>query len=235
MKLVNESNSYSEVAKKLGLNHHFYGNRQTVKKYIEAFDISVKHFGNYRCGIKNNNKISLNEILVENSSYRDTRHIKEKLYKNGLKKRECELCGQDEEWKGKKMSLILDHINGINNDNRLENLRIVCPNCNATLDTHCLGYNRLNKKDSILDENILIVEKIIKHFTKDKHCECGTLISNSSKKCKTCDEILQRKVERPTYEELQTSVKLIGYSATGRKYNVSDNSIRKWIKNYEKK
>ena len=76
---------------------------------------------------------------------------------------------------------------------------------------------------------------IIKHFTKDKHCECGTLISNSSKKCKTCDEILQRKVERPTYEELQTSVKLIGYSATGRKYNVSDNSIRKWIKNYEKK
>lgn len=53
------------------------------------------------------------------------------------------MCGQGEEWNGKKMSLILDHINGVHNDNRLENLRIVCPNCNATLDTHC-GKN--NKK-----------------------------------------------------------------------------------------
>jgi len=62
------------------------------------------------------------------------------LYQEKLKNKVCELCGQDENWNGKKMSLILDHINGINNDNRLENLRIVCPNCNATLDTHCKGY-----------------------------------------------------------------------------------------------
>jgi len=40
------------------------------------------------------------------------------------------------------MTLILDHINGVNNDNRLENLRIVCPNCNATLDTHCIGVRK---------------------------------------------------------------------------------------------
>lgn len=46
-------------------------------------------------------------------------------------------CGQGEEWMGKKMSLILDHINGVHDDNRIQNLRIVCPNCNATLDTHC--------------------------------------------------------------------------------------------------
>ena len=51
--------------------------------------------------------------------------------------RECEMCGQGEEWHGRQMSLILDHINGVADDNRLENLRIVCPNCAATLDTHC--------------------------------------------------------------------------------------------------
>ena len=61
------------------------------------------------------------------------------MYKEGLKNKKCELCGQNEEWKGKHMSLILDHINGINDDNKLENLRIVCPNCNATLETHCKG------------------------------------------------------------------------------------------------
>jgi len=79
--------------------------------------------------------------LIENSEYRHTSNLKERLYKEGLKKRECELCGQGEEWRGKKMSLILDHINGTNNDNRIKNLRIACPNCNATLDTHC-GKNK---------------------------------------------------------------------------------------------
>lgn len=138
--VVAESNSYSEVAKKLGLNHLYYGNRQTVKKYIEQFKISTKHFGNYHYNTATK-KIALSEILVENSTYRNTFKLKDKLYKEGLKQRQCELCPQGEEWMGKRMSLILDHKNGINNDNRIENLRIVCPNCNATLETHC-GKNK---------------------------------------------------------------------------------------------
>ena len=57
------------------------------------------------------------------------------LYKEEILSPVCSLCGQDENWNGMKISLILDHINGIHNDNRIENLRIVCPNCNAGLDT----------------------------------------------------------------------------------------------------
>ncbi len=48
----------------------------------------------------------------------------------------------DDNWRGSKLSLILDHINGISNDNRLENLRFVCPNCNATLKTYCRGNTK---------------------------------------------------------------------------------------------
>ena len=47
----------------------------------------------------------------------------------------CSICGQEPEWQGKPLTLILDHINGINNDHSLENLRWVCPNCNQQLDT----------------------------------------------------------------------------------------------------
>ena len=82
----------------------------------------------------------LDEILVEGSTY-NAASLKQRLYEEGLKQRDCELCGQGEEWRGRRMALILDHVNGVADDNRLENLRIVCPNCAATLDTHC-GRNR---------------------------------------------------------------------------------------------
>lgn len=63
--------------------------------------------------------------------------LKNRLYLEGYKNRFCEICGQGETWNGKKMSLILDHIDGEHSNNELSNLRIVCPNCNATLETHC--------------------------------------------------------------------------------------------------
>ncbi len=47
----------------------------------------------------------------------------------------CQLCGAKPEWMGKPLSLILDHINGVANDHRLENLRFLCPNCNSQQDT----------------------------------------------------------------------------------------------------
>ena len=54
----------------------------------------------------------------------------------------CACCGIGPEWQGKPMPLILDHINGVNNDNRLENLRFVCSNCDTQLDT----YKSRNRK-----------------------------------------------------------------------------------------
>lgn len=133
--IVKKSRSFSDVVRKIGLNDG-HGNRKTVKKYITKYNIDISHFdfkGEYT---KRKNKIELCDILIEKSSYSNNGRIKEKLYKKGLKERICEKCGQDEIWYGEKMSLILDHINGVHNDNRIENLQIVCSNCNATLSTH---------------------------------------------------------------------------------------------------
>jgi hypothetical protein len=212
--IVSKSFSYSDCLKAMNLSTR-PGNYTTLKKYINLYKINIQHFYKDQTGGLSkyvfNIKKEINEILVENSTY-STSHLKDRLYKEGLKNRCCEICEQNEEWMGRKMSLILDHINGINNDNRIENLRIVCPNCNATLDTHCRG----NKKSN---------DKI------EKYCECGKKIFKSSIKCKKCDSIKQRKVERPSYNHLIYEVSELGYKATGRKYGVSDNTIRKWIKN----
>jgi hypothetical protein len=214
-KIVNSSNNFSEVTRKLGLKP-FYGNRITVKKYITLFNIDTKHFRLCSYGnSKKRNKVELSEILVENSTYIYTTNLKDKLYSEGFKERICELCGQDEIWNEKKISLILDHINGVNTDNRIENLRIVCPNCNATLSTHG-------------GRNVKHVEKI-----KDT-CECGKKISGHNKVCPTCSQIKQRKVQRPDYLTLIQDIENLGYRGSGTKYGVSDNSIRKWKKYYEK-
>ena len=148
-KVVSESESYKDCIEKLNLV--YCGNSYTLVKYwIAKYNLSIEHFNSekQRLGRSHEriraNQIPLSELMIENSSYSRT-CLKKRLYSSGLKKKKCELCGQGETWNGKQMSLILDHVNGVNNDNRLENLRIVCPNCAATLPTHA-GKNVKRKK-----------------------------------------------------------------------------------------
>jgi hypothetical protein len=124
------------------------GNHATLKKLIERYRLSIEHFDPYWALHSRRAPVPatpLELILVENSTYHRN-HLKRRLYDAGVKSRECELCGQGEEWRGRSMALILDHINGLPTDNRLENLQIVCPNCAATLDTHCGRKNRRDRE-----------------------------------------------------------------------------------------
>lgn len=148
-KAVSESTTYADAIRKMG-RKAVGGNHATIRKYIKLYGIDTSHFDSFMSGVRRGGivKQPLRKILIKNSTYSRT-HLKDRLYKEGLKNRKCEMCGQGEEWMGKKMSLILDHINGINDDNRIENLRIVCPNCNSTLETHCAR----NKMKSITQEN----------------------------------------------------------------------------------
>lgn len=78
---------------------------------------------------------TLEEILVVDSPYQSTRHLKDKLVKLSVLKNECVSCGNTGTWLDKPITLQLDHINGIPTDNRLENLRILCPNCHTQTET----------------------------------------------------------------------------------------------------
>jgi len=75
------------------------------------------------------------DVFVENSTY--PRHrLKERILKQSLIEYKCAVCSLGPEWQGKPMPLILDHVNGKNNDNRIENLRFVCSNCDTQLPTY---------------------------------------------------------------------------------------------------
>jgi 5-methylcytosine-specific restriction endonuclease McrA len=158
---------------------------------------------------------NLKEILIVNSTYVHSSSLKRKLLKLKLLEYKCSVC-DIEKWNNSEISLQLDHINGVSNDNRMENLRLLCPNCHSQTETYA------GKKKKIKKEKKTLV----------KCQKCGIDVKNQLF-CEECDKkikLKRRKVERPSKEELLKLVNEIGFSATGRKYGVSDNSIRKWIK-----
>src|SRR5689334_8751541 len=120
--------SMSEALRQLGLRPAG-GNHQTLKKLIERYGLSTSHIDPYWSarGPRRESATPLDQILIEHSTYHRN-HLKRRLYDEGLKRRVCELCGQGcgqgEEWQGKPMAMILDHINGVPTDNRLEHLQI---------------------------------------------------------------------------------------------------------------
>lgn len=125
------------------------------------------------------------------------------------------------------MSLILDHVNGVHNDNRLENLRIVCPNCAATLDTHC--GRSLPRERTCPGCKLPFTPRNIQH----RYCSAKCWGTVASSRYKGIPHRESRKVDRPSYEQLMSEVESMSFVAIGRRHGVSDNAVRKWIRWYE--
>lgn len=130
IKVCKDSQSMYAASSELGL--HF----NTFKK--RAIKLGVYKPNQSGKGITkpgNGNKISLNEILDGKHPQYQTGKLRVRLIQEGIKHHKCESCGI-EEWMGSKISLELDHINGIRTDHRLDNLRILCPNCHSQTPTY---------------------------------------------------------------------------------------------------
>lgn len=128
--IVVSSLTMKEVISKIGYTSVSGDNHKTVKNRLHKYNIDTSHFTYPLDKIVRNPE----NIFIENSTA--SQHTLRKYYFNGkYTEYVCSICGQPPIWQGKELTLILDHINGINNDDRLENLRWVCPNCDRQLDT----------------------------------------------------------------------------------------------------
>lgn len=137
-KAAKNSRSVRQTLNKLGLKEAG-GNYAQVKKYLHFYKIDTSHFKGrgWNKGMKMPfiPKIPLRKILVKNSQYQSYK-LRNRLFREGLKKQNCELCGWAKKSPDGRIPLELDHVNGNSLDNRINNLRILCPNCHSLQPTH---------------------------------------------------------------------------------------------------
>lgn len=219
---VKNSKSLRQTLMALGLRHRGAGNYKVLRKRILDLNLDTSHFLQHdrleRLG--NLHVVPTAKYLILNEPDRctiQTDTLKKRLIRDGFKKAQCESCGI-ETWLDEAAPLELHHVNCHSYDNRLENLKILCANC------HMIEHRRINR---LKKGNDIKIAKIKHEWLCSK---CGKKVSKHRDLCLDCAALDRRKVKRPSKEETIDLVKKHGYSAVGRMYGVSDNAVRKWIK-----
>lgn len=138
-------NKNSQGLKKSYVN----GNRLSASEVYQNLDQSVKDRMNWSKG----KHFIPNEEFFKQDSSASNELLRKRISQDHLLEYRCSICGLDE-WQGKFLGLDLDHINGNNRDNRLENLRFLCPNCHSQTDTY-KGKNINKGKIKVDDETLL--------------------------------------------------------------------------------
>lgn len=215
--VLNESSTWKEVRNTITGSNTISGEAiKLLKRKAKEFNCDMNKFyknvdsykvDRLRKFVHPLNVTPDDEVFCENSNVCSAvmrnKYLKKVEYK-------CSKCGISE-WHSEKITLQVDHINGINNDNRMKNLRLLCPNCHSQTSTWG------NKTP------------------KNKCVDCGICVGKTSKQCRSCAAKSQvsryRKVQdRPSKSHLLTLLENNSYVAVGKMYGVSDNTIRKWLK-----
>ncbi|MBT6052625.1 MAG: HNH endonuclease [Candidatus Scalindua sp.] len=223
--VIKNSTNWSQVVRSLKLKQGG-GTKQNLKRIAQKLSYDFSHFcqnkgfnkGHWIKGNIPPNKKPIGELL-KNGVNIQSNILKKRVIAEGLLKNKCMICGQPPIWNNQKLVLELHHVDGDKLNNRLSNLKIICPHCHSQTPNF-RGKNKRIKK--------------LKRYCK----LCNVEVTKSKTGlCRSCNNKTRdysnakRKVKnRPPVEQLIEEIKELGYVGTGKKYGVSDVSIRNWIK-----
>lgn len=211
--ILDNSSSIVSALKTLGYNG-YNGNYKTLNKRISIDGLSIEKLAINRtkeriafCQ-KKIAKIPDCEVFCVNSTFVSNSSLKERLIQKG-RIYMCEKCENAGLWEGSPISLQLDHINGISNDNREENLRFLCPNCHSQTETFSGKAKKRPKK----------------------MCpSCGGSWAGYGKQCHKCDRKNRESIKWPTLSKVLELLESHSMVKVGEMLGCSDNAVRKFIK-----
>lgn len=210
---IKNAKSIAQALRNLGIKDRG-GNYRIIKNAIDKYQIDTSHFmgqgWNVNLIFNPKPKIKTEDLLVENSNYNSYK-LKKRLLSEGYKEKKCECCGLTE-WNNKPISLQIHHINGKHNDNRIENLQILCPNCHSQTDSYAgKNSNRENQTEN---------KGATKYYCMKKE-EWENFRENRWKKTHPSKETL-----------INAFIEYGSFLKLGKLYGVSDKAIVKWFKHY---
>ena len=220
-KYVKESIYLSDMIRKMGMNPNS-GNNRYLAKRIKLFEIDTSHWLSASekgriCNKSSFRKKTATEVLLKYETNKPgTALLRRAMFESGIIY-QCSECKIGPEYNNKPLVIQIDHINGNNLDNRLENLRFLCPNCHSQTDNFMV-------KNSTKIKN----EKTVKQTEK---CSCGNIKSIFSTNCNKCYDTNRGK-HIPSKEVLQLAVWSRPTSHIAKEYGVSDKAVEKWCKKY---
>lgn len=192
----------------VGTNYRF------LRRKIAQLGLDSSHFKGVAHGTTSQETVPWDEILIANSPHHIGTQRKQRLIVEGYLRNECYACAIPPVWKGKLLTLILDHINGTRSDNSLGNLRLLCPNCNSQTETYC-GRNG-------------------RKYGHRKPCPlCQKPILRKSRTCHPCRSSLHiqpTKIEWPDTDAVIAMVRASPITKVAEHLGVSDNAVRKFLK-----
>ena len=140
---LDQSTGYINALRLLGIGGN--SSKKTLEKLIKKYNLSVEKLEENRLKAidkgRKTNCIPLHKILIENSSYENMSRLKIRLIAEKIKENKCEECGITE-WNNKPLTLQIHHINGIHNDHRINNLKLLCPNCHSQTENYAGANNK---------------------------------------------------------------------------------------------
>lgn len=253
---VKNSNNIRQVCKQLGISA--YGaNYEVVKNKIKKLNLDTTHFRTKPIKHPKIYHFNLDQILVEGSFYENMTNLKRKLIESGYLKEECHNCHRDKyDINGQiiKMPLELHHIDGDRKNNRIQNLILLCPICHTLTKNYC-GRNkqvkeyincsecgkkiRKNKYELCRDcyiknqndntEELYFSEDGRKYFC----IKCNKPIKkNNSMMCRKCLNQSKINPNKPSKEILIKQIQEESFLKLGKKYGVSDRTIKNWCDSY---